>query len=109
MATKFEHEMFAQQPDSIHKIIEESLAKLIAAVTGMRVKESPDPVEPPMRRWLLPPSVKQAPMGVKPFTLPRLCLEPPRFDGDNAPDWIRKIQEYYNHHYTPLDDRLYLT
>ena len=54
-------------------------------------------------------SVTKSPLGIKPWAVPRLRLEPPRFNGENAPDWISRIQKYYNHHYRPLDDRLYLT
>ena len=105
MAMEFEHESFAQQEDSVHNKIEELLATLIAVVTGARAKELPDPVT----SWSLPPSVTQAPMGVNPFTVPCLRLEPPRFEGQNVAEWIRRMQIYYNHHYTPLSDRLYLT
>ena len=71
--------------------IEEILAKLSASVTAARVKDPPDqqPVGTPMRNWSLPPSVTQVPIGARPFTPPRLGLEPPRFDGEDALDWIR--------------------
>ena len=39
----------------------------------------------------------------------RLRVDPPRFDGQNAAEWIRHMQYYYNYYYTPLSDRLYLT
>ncbi|XP_042055936.1 uncharacterized protein LOC121800429 [Salvia splendens] len=68
--------------------------------------ESLDERSPP-QRWSPPPSVTQEPMGFKSSSMPR--LKPPRFDGKMALDWISKVQEYYNHYHTPLDDRLYLT
>ena len=95
----------------VHKNIEAALAKLTTTITVARPKEPPDqqPVVTPQRGWSLPPSVTNAPLGIKPWAAPHLHLEPPRFDGENAPEWICNIQEYYNHHCTPLDDRLYLT
>ena len=109
MATEFRHDSFALQQDSVHKRIEETLAKLIAAVAGARVKEPPDPVVMPSCSWSLPPSLTQALPGITPATLPRLRVDPPRFDGENAVEWICNMQIYYNHQYTPLSDRLYLT
>ena len=91
--------------------IEETLTKLSASVTIARAKEPPDQqlvaTSTSPRSWAFLPSVTKAPLV--PEALPRLRLKPPRFDGENAPDWINKIQTYYNQDYTPLDDRLYLT
>ena len=105
------HKSPARRQVSITKSMEETLAKITAAITVARPKEPRDqqPVATPMPWWSFPPSITQPPVGMKVWALPRLRLEPPRFDGANAPDWIRMIQTYYNHHYTPLDDRLYLT
>lgn len=49
------------------------------------------------------------PAGVNAEPVTRVKPEAPRFNGDNATEWIRKIQRYFNYHYTPLQDRIYLT
>ena len=63
---------------------------LIKEAPDSLAEHSPPHQRPPdvaahMRRRSFPPSVTQAPLGIKPHSLPRLRLEPPRFDGENAP------------------------
>lgn len=36
-------------------------------------------------------------------------MDPPRFNGEGVVMWIKKIQKFYNHTFTSLADRLYLT
>ena len=59
--------------------------------------------------WRLPPSLTQPPTGMVPSALSRPRFDAPRFDGANVVEWICNMQRYYNHYYTPLSDRLYLT
>ena len=49
------------------------------------------------------------PVAFDPDTWPKLKFDPPRFDGNSVGRWIKRIQKYYNHSFTPLADRLYLT
>lgn len=37
---------------------------------------------------------------------PRMHLDVPRFDGSNAPAWVFKINQFFDYHRTPEDERL---
>ncbi|KAL1546909.1 hypothetical protein AAHA92_23444 [Salvia divinorum] len=110
MSHKFEQENFARQQGIINKNLDETLAKLTATITQNHDRP-PDPTvqQQPARGWKIPPSLTIKPMNYDPEMLPRLKGDPPRLNGEFAIDWIRKIQKFYNHTYTPLADRLYLT
>ncbi|XP_042037749.1 uncharacterized protein LOC121783641 [Salvia splendens] len=107
---QFALESFMRRQDATTKDIKDSLALLLAASRN-RGKEPPDPtpLSPTGRGWKLPTSHVLPPQGIVPDPLPRVRLEPPRFNGEHAVDWSRNIQKYYNHHYTPLVDCLHLT
>ena len=40
---------------------------------------------------------------------PKFKIEPPHVSGEGVNLWIKKVQKYYNHNFTSLADRLYLT
>ena len=87
------------------------MAKLLVAVENLG-KKPPDGdaaiAGKPTRGWSLPRSILVKPVSFDADTWPKLKLDPPRFSGDGVNMWIKKIQKYYNHNFTPLNDRLYL-
>ena len=108
LSIQFDLEVLTRKQDTQAKKIEDSLAILIAASKKQHA-EPPDPVLAPSRSWKLPQSLVRPPQGQETVPLPKIKPEAPRFNGENAMEWIRKIQRYFNHHYTPLKDRIYLT
>ncbi|KAG6408291.1 hypothetical protein SASPL_131296 [Salvia splendens] len=64
---------------------------------------------PASRGWSIPMSVVSKPPTFDPDSWPKLKFDPPRFGNDNVVRWIKRIQKYYNHSFTPLADCLYLT
>ncbi|KAL1556260.1 hypothetical protein AAHA92_11910 [Salvia divinorum] len=110
MSNRFDQEAFTRQQTLVNKSLEDHMSKLLAAVEKLGSKQpetsSPTPVS---RGWVIPASVVNKPPTFDPDSWPKLKLDPPRFDGDNVVRWIKRIQKYYNHSFTPLSDRLYLT
>ncbi|XP_042017749.1 uncharacterized protein LOC121765611 [Salvia splendens] len=110
MTHKFDQENFARQQAALNKQLEKTLADLTTAINRripVQINATPSP--PVSRGWTLPPSITVKPVGFDPETHPKLKGDAPRFNGENATTWIRKIQKFYNHSFTPLDDRVYLT
>lgn len=108
MSHKLDQEAFTRQQAVVNQNIDDSLAKLTSSVDNPRPPDSQADT-PATRGWTLPPSVTRKPIGFDPDMHPKLTSGPPRFNGDNVITWIRKIQKYYNHSFTPLHERLYMT
>ena len=108
MSNQFDLEAFSRRQEATNRKIEESLSILIDASLKPRLPDAAT-ASSATRGWKLPPSLTQPPTGAETEPLPRVKPEAPRFNGDNAADWIRKIQRYFNHHFTPLQDRIYLS
>ncbi|KAG6430626.1 hypothetical protein SASPL_108698 [Salvia splendens] len=108
MTHKHEQEAFARQQATTNRNIDESLAKL-AATIGNHQPRPPNSSAPPTRGWAIPPSITTKPVDFNPDNQPKLTTSAPRFNDENVVSWIRKIQKHYNHSFTPLVDRLYLT
>ena len=107
-SNQFDLEAFSRRQEATNRKIEESLALLLDASLQNKPPDAAGP-RATSKGWRLPPSLDQPPAGIVAEEIPRVKPEAPRFNGDHAAEWIRKIQRYYNYHYTPLKDRLYLT
>ncbi|PNY12254.1 hypothetical protein L195_g008880 [Trifolium pratense] len=85
----------SQQITLFQAHISASLADVSQRVASLE-RSSPDPssssaVPPP------PPA---------PPSTPRLKLDLPRFDGQNASGWIFKISQFFTYHHTPEEERI---
>lgn len=110
MSHKFDQENFARQQTALNNSLDKTLADLTNAINRrIPVQGGATPSPPSARGWKLPPSITTRPIGFDPETHPKLKGEAPRFNGENVTTWIRQIQKYYNHSFTPLTDRIYLT
>ena len=91
MSQQCDLEGFMRRQEATNRKIEDSLALLLDPGHGHHTKP---PDRPPnttaTRGWHPPPSILQPPHGVVPEPLVKVKPEPPRFNGENAPDWIRK-------------------
>lgn len=110
MAHKHDQEDFARQQTIVNRNINEALTNLVASLRAKPGNQLvTEATAPTTRGWSLPPSITTIPVDFDPDSQPKLTSGPPRFSGDNVVKCIRMIQKYYNHSFTPLDDRLYLT
>ena len=108
MSNQFDLEAFSRRQEATNRKIEESLSILIDASLKSRLPDAAI-ASPSTRGWKLPSSLTQPPTDVETEPLAWVKPEAPPFNGDNAADWIRKIQRYFNHHFTPLQDRIHLS
>ncbi|KAG6401064.1 hypothetical protein SASPL_137909 [Salvia splendens] len=103
-------EAFSRQQAMINKSLEDHLSKLLVAVENLgSTQPKPTASISASRGWSIPMSVVSKPPTFDLDSWPKLKFDPPRFGGDNVVRWIKRIQKYYNHSFTPLADRLYLT
>ncbi|XP_047965871.1 uncharacterized protein LOC125210353 [Salvia hispanica] len=110
MTHNFDQENFARQQTALNKSLDKTLTDLTAAIKQqipIQIGQPPSPS--PSRGWKFPPSITVKPFGFDPESHPKLKSDAPRFNGDHVTSWIRKIKKFYNHNFTPLADRLYLT
>ena len=107
-SNQFDLEAFSLRQEATNRKLEESMALLIDTSLKRGTPDAADlgPIPP---RWKLPPSIVVPPKGTEAESLPKVKPDAPRFNGENATEWIRKIQRYYNHYFTPLQDQIYLT
>ena len=111
-ANRFAHESFERQQTSLNKSVEDHITRLQVTMEELG-KKPPDraatlaATNP--RGWSLPRSILVKPVGFDAEAWPKLKVQPPRFGGEGVNLWIKKVQKYYNHNFTPLVDRLYLT
>ncbi|KAG6430989.1 hypothetical protein SASPL_109064 [Salvia splendens] len=109
----FAQEAFERQQTQWNKSMDDHMTRLLTAVENLG-KKPPDAATQmssatPPRGWKLPPSHTIKPVGFNQDSWPKLKMDPPRFNGDGVVLWIKKIQKFYNHTFTSLSDRLYLT
>ncbi|XP_042035274.1 uncharacterized protein LOC121781613 [Salvia splendens] len=110
MAHKHEQEAAVRQQTIVNRNINDALTNLAASLrTKTALQQVVENPAPSTRGWALPPSITTQPIDFDAESYPKLTSGPPRFSGENAVKWIRMIQKYYNHNFTPLVDRLYLT
>ncbi|KAG6422036.1 hypothetical protein SASPL_118597 [Salvia splendens] len=112
-SNRFAQEAFERQQTQWNKSMDDHMTRLITAVENLG-KKPPDAATQmssatPPRGWKLPPSHTIRPVGFNQDSWPKLKMDPPRFNGDGVGLWIKKIQKFYNHTFTSLSDRLYLT
>ena len=113
-SNRFAHEAFERQQTATNKSIEDHLGRLLLAVENLS-KKPPDgsasdtTATTHTRGWNLPRSITAKQPGFNAESWPKLKMDPPRFSGDGVNLWIKRIQKYYNHNFTPLTNRLYLT
>ncbi|KAG6425330.1 hypothetical protein SASPL_115758 [Salvia splendens] len=108
----FAYESFERQQSTLNKSVEDHMGRLLVAVEDLG-KKPPDGTvtvtTSKPRGWSLPRSVLVKPVGFDTDAWPKMKIEPPRFSGEGVNLWIKKVQKYYNHNFTSLADRLYLT
>ena len=110
MSNRFDQEAFSRQQAMINKSLEDHLSKLLVAVENIGSTQPKLAASAPASRgWTIPMSVVSKPPTYDSDSWPKLKFDPLRFGGDNVVRCIKRTQKYYNHSFTPLADRLYLT
>ncbi|KAG6424340.1 hypothetical protein SASPL_114757 [Salvia splendens] len=111
-ANRFAHESFERQQSALNKSVEDHMARLLVAVEDLGKKPPDGTATVTLSKpqgWSLPRFVLVKPDGFDADAWPEMKIEPPRFSGEGVNLWIKKVQKYYNHNFTSLADRLYLT